>query len=85
MRVFLGSHRARGARCHIKQARFLIDASATFKHIDLSVRFVFDDLHDKSHRIDVLRFGPSAQFIARFAHRDIDVGAHRTFFHIAVA
>ena len=85
MRVFLGPHRARRAGGDIEQARFLIDRAARFQHINLAVRFVFDDLHHEAHRVDVLGLGTGAQFIAHFAHGDVHVGAHRAFFHIAIA
>ena len=46
---------------------------------------MLDRRHDEADRIDVLGLGAGAEFAARLAHADIDVGAHRAFFHIAVA
>ena len=46
---------------------------------------MLDHRHDEADRIDVLGLGPRAEFAARLAHADVDVGAHRAFLHIAVA
>ena len=54
-------------------------------HLDLAARLMLDHRHDEADRIDVLGLGPRAEFAARLAHADVDVGAHRAFFHIAVA
>ena len=42
-------------------------------------------LHDKAHGIDVLRLGARAKGLARTAHRHVHIGAHRAFFHVAIA
>ena len=69
----------------IEQAGFLHDLAAALDHVDLTARLMLDRLHDEAHRIDVLGLGPGAEFLARPAHRHVDVGAHRALIHIAVA
>ncbi len=69
----------------IEQPGFLHHRAAVLEHLDLAPRLVLDRLHDEAHRVDVLGLGPRAEFVPRLAHRDVDVGAHRAFFHVAVA
>ena len=85
VRVFLDAHRAGRAGAGIEQPGFLDDLAAVLEHLDLALRLMLDRLHHEAHRVDVLGLGPRAEFAARLAHADVDVGAHRAFFHVAVA
>ena len=85
MRLFLGAHQTGLAGARVEQPGLLFDHPAVLEDIDLALGLVADRLHDKAHRIDVLDLAPGAQFAARFANRNIDVGAHRALLHIAVA
>ena len=85
MRIFLAAHAPRRAGAGIEQPGFLHNGAAAFDEIDLAPRLGFHRLHDEAHRIDVLRFGARAKAVTRSSHRDIDIGAHRAFVHIAIA
>ena len=85
VRLFLGPHRAGLAQLRVEQPRLLVDRAAILQNVDLAARLVFDRLAGKAHRIDVLDLAARAELAARLAHRDVDVGPHRTLLHIAVA
>src|SRR5436190_717525 len=65
--------------------RLLHDLSAALDHFDLTPRLVFDRLLHEADRIHILDLAARTQRIARLAHRDVDVAAHRAFVHVAVA
>src|SRR3546814_5884424 len=56
-----------------------------FPYTTLFRSLMLDRLHHEAHRIDVVGLGPRAKLVTGLAHRNVDVGAHRAFFHIAVA
>ena len=85
MRVFLRAHRSGFHLVRIKQAGFLHNLATGFDLIDLASCLKLDRQHHEADRIDILGFGPCAEFLAGLAHADIHVGAHRAFFHISVA
>ena len=85
MRIFLGPHRPGFALVRIEQAGFLHDRAPVFDHINLTARLNLNRLHHEADAVHILRLGPRAEGIAGLSHADIDVGAHRSFLHIAIA
>src|SRR3546814_7138788 len=85
MRVFLRPHRTRLVPVGVIEPRFLYHRTAAFDERDLALRLALDHRHHEAHRIDVFRLGARAERVARIAHADVHVGAHRALFHIAIA
>ena len=52
---------------------------------DLAARLVLDGLAHEADRVHVLDLTARAEFVARLAHRDIDVAAHGALVHVAIA
>ena len=85
MRIFLAAHAPRFVTVWIIQTRFLRDRAAVLDQGYLPARLALDHRHHETHRIDVLRLGPRAQFCAGPPHADVDVRAHAALIHIAIA
>src|SRR5262249_5209777 len=83
--LFLRTHRPRLTPQRIEQARILLYLAALLDDLDLPTSLMLDCLANKADRIDILDFATRPKRLSRSAHRDIDVGAQVSFFHIAVA
>src|SRR5690606_1438141 len=62
-----------------------VDHAAVLEDGDLAACLIFDGLADEADRVDVLDLAAGAKRLARTANRDVDVGAHGAFVHVAVA
>ncbi len=85
MRFFLGAHGPCFALDRVEQPRFLIDGTAILEDRDLAARFIFNRLANETDRVHVLDFTARAEFATGATNRNVHVGAHGAFVHIAVA
>ena len=84
--MFLGPHGAGRPGIGIEQPRFLNRLFAFIVKLHMTLRFVLDGLHHKTHRVDVFYLAPGPQFIGTYrAHRYVSVAAHGALVHVPVA
>ena len=86
MGKFLFAHNFCLPADRVKMPRFLNDQPTVLINLNLSAGFVFNGLHNKFDTVDIFHFAAGTQLVRPLRpYRHINVAAHGTLIHIAVA